>query len=71
LASSVRASQRDETRAWRDPQNWYAHLRRVLVEAAWHYRHRPFVGGALRRRQQGAGRFIVVDLQKPFGPRIR
>ena len=21
-----------------------AHLRRVLVEAAWHYRHRPFVG---------------------------
>ena len=31
-----------------------AHLRRVLVEAAWHYRHRPFVGAALRRRQQGA-----------------
>ena len=23
-----------------------AHLRRVLVEAAWHYRHRPFVGTA-------------------------
>jgi len=31
-----------------------AHLRRVLVEAAWHYRHHPFVGDALRRRQQGA-----------------
>ncbi|HEY7443130.1 MAG TPA: IS110 family transposase [Vicinamibacterales bacterium] len=31
-----------------------AHLRRVLVEAAWHYRHRPFVGAALRRRQHGA-----------------
>jgi transposase len=31
-----------------------AHLRRVLVEAAWHYRHHPFVGAALRRRQQGA-----------------
>jgi transposase len=30
------------------------HLRRVLVEAAWHYRHRPFVGAALRRRQRGA-----------------
>ena len=28
-----------------------AHLRRVLVEAAWHYRHHPFVGDALRRRQ--------------------
>ena len=26
------------------------HARRVLVEAAWHYRHRPTVGGALRRR---------------------
>jgi Transposase IS116/IS110/IS902 family len=26
------------------------HARRVLVEAAWHYRHRPTVGDALRRR---------------------
>src|SRR5437016_2396076 len=26
-----------------------AHLRRVLVEAAWHYRHKPFVGAAIRR----------------------
>ena len=31
-----------------------AHLRRVLVEAAWHYRHKPFIGAALRRRQRGA-----------------
>jgi transposase len=31
-----------------------AHLRRVLVEAAWHYRHRPFVGAAIARRQRGA-----------------
>jgi transposase len=31
-----------------------AHLRRVLVEAAWHYRHHPFVGDALRQRQRGA-----------------
>ena len=31
-----------------------AHLRRVLVEAAWHYRHRPFIGAALRHRQQRA-----------------
>lgn len=30
-----------------------AHLRRVLVEAAWHYRHHPFVGDTLRRRQRG------------------
>lgn len=31
-----------------------AHVRRVLVEAGWHYRHRPFVGATLRRRQHGA-----------------
>jgi transposase len=31
-----------------------AHIRRVLVEAAWHYRHHPFIGKQLRRRQQGA-----------------
>jgi transposase len=28
-----------------------AHVRRILVEAAWHYRHHPGVGEALRRRQ--------------------
>jgi len=31
-----------------------AHVRRVLVEAAWHYRHHPFIGKQLRRRQTGA-----------------
>jgi transposase len=31
-----------------------AHLRRVLVEAAWHYRHHPFVGRALKQRQDRA-----------------
>lgn len=31
-----------------------AHLRRVLVEAAWHYRHYPHVGAPLQARQQGA-----------------
>jgi transposase len=30
-----------------------AHLRRILVEAAWAYRHRPNVGSELRRRQEG------------------
>ena len=36
-----------------------AHLRRVLIEAAWHYRHHPFVGRALRRRQHGAPDAVV------------
>jgi len=29
------------------------HVRRLLVEAAWHYRHKPVVGRALRLRRQG------------------
>jgi transposase len=29
------------------------HARRVLVEAAWHYRHRPGLGQALRQRSEG------------------
>jgi transposase len=28
-----------------------AHLRRVIIEAAWAYRHGPSATGALRRRQ--------------------
>ena len=30
-----------------------AHLRRIVVEAAWSYRHRPAIGPRLRRRQEG------------------
>jgi transposase len=30
-----------------------SHLRRVVVEAAWHYRHLPRVGADLKRRQAG------------------
>ena len=28
-------------------------VRRLLVEAAWHYRHRPAVGSRLRKRREG------------------
>jgi transposase len=31
-----------------------AHLRRVLVESAWHYRHHPFISATVRARQRGA-----------------
>ena len=31
-----------------------AHLRRVLVESAWHYRHHPFLSATIRARQRGA-----------------
>jgi transposase len=30
-----------------------AHLRRVVMEAAWSYRHRPAIGATLRKRQEG------------------
>ena len=30
-----------------------AHLRRVVIEAAWAYRHRPAIGATLHQRQQG------------------
>jgi transposase len=37
-----------------------AHLRRVLVESAWHYRHHPFVSATLRARQQGAPADVIA-----------
>ena len=41
-----------------------AHVRRVLVEAAWHYRHHPFIGKQLRRRQQdGPDRARIIGWQ--------
>jgi transposase len=30
-----------------------AHVRRIVIEASWSYRHRPSLGFALRQRQQG------------------
>ena len=35
------------------------HARRVLVEAAWHYRHRPTVGRALASRSQAQPEEVV------------
>jgi len=37
-----------------------AHLRRVLVETAWHYRHKPAVGVTLRKRRQGQPAQIIA-----------
>jgi len=30
-----------------------AHLRRIVVESAWSYRHRPLIGARLHKRQEG------------------
>ena len=37
-----------------------AHLRRVLIESAWHYRHHPFISATLRARQQGAPPEVIA-----------
>ena len=31
----------------------HAHLRRVIIESAWAYQYRPWIGGHLLKRQQG------------------
>lgn len=43
------------THTWRGgiTKTGNAHLRRVIIEAAWSYRHRPAVGATLTRRQAG------------------
>jgi transposase len=41
-----------------------AHVRRVLVSAAWHYRHRPTEAGRLRARAQGQPDAIRAETRK-------
>jgi transposase len=41
-----------------------SHVRRVLVEAAWHYRHRPAVGKKLRLRRKDQPREICALADK-------
>ena len=40
------------------------HARRILIEAAWHYRHRPRIGKALARRLEGQPPEIVAHAWK-------
>lgn len=37
-----------------------SHVRRVLVESSWHYRHRPGVGYRLRKRREGQPPEVVA-----------
>jgi len=36
------------------------HVRRLLVEAAWHYRHKPQIGRALRLRRRGQSPAVIA-----------
>lgn len=40
------------------------HARRVLIEAAWHYRHPPAIGQALRRRREGQPARVLAVADK-------
>jgi transposase len=49
------------------------HLRRILVEAAWHYRHMPGMSKELRRRNRGVApgvRRIAWEAQKRLNKRM-
>jgi transposase len=49
------------------------HLRRIIVEAAWHYRHMPVISKELRRRNQGVARGvrrIAWEAQKRLNKRM-
>jgi len=49
------------------------HLRRILVEAAWHYRHVPLMSKELRRRNQGVAtgvQRIAWEAQKRLHQRL-
>ena len=41
-----------------------AHARRVLIEAAWHYRHRPQLAGTLRQRCKGQSAAVLATATK-------
>jgi transposase len=50
-----------------------AHLRRMIVEAAWHYRHVPVMSKELRRRNQGVAegvRRLAWEAQKRLNKRL-
>lgn len=36
------------------------HVRRILIEAAWHYRHRPALGIGLKKRQAGQDPAVIA-----------
>lgn len=40
------------------------HCRHILVQAAWHYRHRPAISGALQQRQRGQPAPVIAHAWK-------
>ena len=59
----------DKTRRGGITKTGNAHLRKVLVEAAWHYRHPPRSSAALRKRRAGKDP-VLVELAKQAHRRL-
>ena len=41
-----------------------SHCRHILVQTAWHYRHRPAISGALKQRQRGQPAGVIAHAWK-------
>ena len=41
-----------------------SHVRRVVIEAAWHSRHKPAVGPGLRKRRQGQPAWVIAQADR-------
>ena len=63
LVPSERSTGEHERRG-RITRTGNAHLRRVLVEAAWHYRHRPMSGPQVKRRRKGQPAALVTIAER-------
>jgi transposase len=59
LVPSLHASG-DSSRHGRITKTGNGHIRRALVQACWHYRHRPNLGVALRKRREGQPERVVA-----------
>jgi transposase len=54
----------DKHRRGRITRTGNALVRRLLVEVAWHYQHRPGIGVALARRRKGQPRRVIAVADK-------
>jgi transposase len=54
------ASSGERTRRGAITKAGNSHARRLLVEAAWHYRHHPWIGRQLRRRREGQPARVIA-----------
>jgi transposase len=58
------ASTGEKHRRGRITRTGNALVRRLLVETAWHYQHRPGIGAALRRRRKGQPSRVLAIADK-------